>query len=285
MSEMLIDYARGVEKDIELQIGEALPQVFRRTYPVLEPGTQMLLAVSLLRFHQIDALPIGFERRDKKKHAVFGYSCLSKLLETRPQDYGNFLKLPCEEASLELSTVGDGESIGSLLKVFSRTKFGFAWAESERFGGFASLRDLLELYSQGVIDSDMKAEEVASPIFSLPKKTELRSVIKEMFDHRFRRIFVAGEKRLVTDRRIISFIFSTSRLNESSKKPESLLSARLADVETMEPLPVKSSLSISKAALSMQDASEECLVCEKGVITPWDLVMKPLAQKRLVIKK
>ena len=268
-----------------MQIGEALPQVFRRTYPVLEPATQMLLAVSLLRFHQIDALPIGFGRREKKKHAVFGYSCLSKLLETQPQDYGNFLRLPCEKASLELSTVDDEDSIESLLRVFSKTKFGFAWVESERLGGFASLRDLLELYGQGMIDTDMKAGDVASPIFSLPKDTGLRSVIKEMFDHRFRRIFVSGEKGLVTDRRIISFIFSTSRLKESSKKPESLLSATLGDVEKMEPVPVRAALSLPKAALSMKDASEDCLVCEKGVITPWDLLMKPLAQKRLIIKR
>ncbi|MFI5421179.1 MAG: hypothetical protein ACHQ1H_09465, partial [Nitrososphaerales archaeon] len=79
-----------------MKIEEALPQIFTRTYPVLEPKTQMLLAVSLLRFHQIDALPIGFKRTQKKRLAVFGYSCLKKLLETDPDNLGKFLELPCE---------------------------------------------------------------------------------------------------------------------------------------------------------------------------------------------
>src|SRR5579872_6567126 len=148
-----------------MQIGDALPQIFSRPSPVLEPGTQMLLAVSLLRFHQIDALPIGFKLRQKKRLAVFGYSCLRKLLETDPEDYGKFLEMPCEKASQVLSTILMTKDIKSLLRVFQRTKFGFAWVESEKSGGFASLRDLLSLYVQGLIKSEMTIGQVASPIF------------------------------------------------------------------------------------------------------------------------
>ena len=126
-----------------MKVGDALPNIFMRTTPVLEQGTQMLLAVSLLRFHQIDALPIGFKPKQKKKFAVFGFSCLSKLLETPPGLYGKFLELPCESASLELSSTDVNDSIEDLLRVFEMTKFGFAWVESEKLGGFASLRDVL----------------------------------------------------------------------------------------------------------------------------------------------
>jgi CBS domain-containing protein len=266
-----------------MKIGEALPNIFSRTYPVLEPKTQMLLAVSLLRFHQIDALPIGFKPGQKKKLAVFGYSCFSKLLETNPRDYGKFLELPCEVAALELSTVDVDASIEELLAVFRKTKFGFAWVESERLGGFASLRDLLQLYEKDLISTKMTVGQVASPIFSLPSETDLRQVIQEMFNHKFRRIFVSGEKSLITDRRILSYVFSTSRLKETSQKPRSLLDVKLGDLEKMEPLPVKAKSAIKSGALSMKDASEDCLVCEEGVITPWDLVMKPLIQGNLQI--
>ena len=57
----------------------------------------MMIVLSLLRFHEIDALPIGFNSRKKKKLAVFGYSCLSKLLDTEPKNYGKFLETPCEK--------------------------------------------------------------------------------------------------------------------------------------------------------------------------------------------
>lgn len=268
-----------------MKIGEALPNIFRRTTPVLEPGTQMLLAASLLRFHQIDALPIGFKPRQKKKYAVFGFSCLSKLQNTSPSKYSEFLELPCEDASLELSTVNVDDSIEGLLRVFEKTRFGFAWVESERLGGFASLRDVLELYSDSSIDTSMLVGQVASPIFSMQAESKLSEVLREMFNHRFRRIFVDGENSVITDRRMIGYLFSASRLTETTKNPETLLDARLGDIDKMEPIWVKKETTVKQAALSMKDAVEECLVCEDGVVTPWDLVMKPLKSGRLTIRQ
>jgi hypothetical protein len=106
-----------------------------------------------------------------------------------------------------------------------------------------------------------------------------------MFNHRFRRIFISGEKYLVTDRRIISYIFSSTRLSETTKNPESLLDARLGDLDKMEPIPITGKTKIKKAAASMKEAVEECLICEKGVVTPWDLVMKPILSNKLSIKQ
>ena len=129
-----------------MRIGQALPQIFKRSYPVILPGTDMLMAASLLRFHQIDALPFEFKVGHKKRSALFGYSCLSKLLKTEPSNYGNFLKLPAKKAALQLATIDVESDISDLLTLFQNTKFGFAWVESEKLGGFASLRDLLGLY-------------------------------------------------------------------------------------------------------------------------------------------
>ena len=131
----------------------------------------------------------------------------------------------------------------------------------------------------------MTVEQVASPIFSMPKDSTLKTVLQEMFDHRFRRMFVDGENSLITDRRIIGYIFSAARLTESTKKPETLLDAKLGDLERMEPIPISSQTNIKKAASSMKDAIEECLICDKGVVTPWDLVMKPFINGKLVIKQ
>jgi CBS domain-containing protein len=264
-----------------MQIGKALPQIFTRTTPVLETGTQMLLAVSLLRFHQIDALPIGFKPKQKKRLAVFGYSCLKKLLETEPEDYGRFLEMPCEKASQVLSTIPATTDIKSLLRVFQKTKFGFAWVESEKLGGFASLRDLLDLYVQGLAKSDMEIGQVASPIFSLSPETEIQDVLREMFKRRIRRVFVEGRKTLVTDRRIIGYIFGTARLEATAKNPKSLLDVRLGDVDSMVPYHVKNNTKIKEAALIAGKLIEVCLVCDEGVVTPWDLVMKPLALGKL----
>ena len=47
---------------------------------------------------------------------------------------------------------------------------------------------------------------------------------------------------------------------------------------------VKHEARIKDVALSMKTVKEETLVCEKGVVTPWDLVVKPLDNGKLDIK-
>lgn len=266
-----------------MKIEQALPQIFKRSYPVVQPNTEMVLALSLLRFHQIDALPIGFRPAQKKRLAVFGYSCLSKLLETDPEDYGHFLKLPARKASLELSMIGSDKEVSSLLQVFQRTKFGFAWVESERLGGFASLRDLIELYKDDTIETKLRLSDLASPIFSLPADTDIRTVLREMFARRIRRIFIEGTNSLVTDRRIIGHLFSSSRLEETSENPKMMLDVTIGDIEPLTPQKTRGTVTAKKGAKMMENQTEECLVCESGVITPWDLIMKPLAQGDLEI--
>jgi CBS domain-containing protein len=268
-----------------VRIGRALPEIFERSYPVILPNTDMLMAASLLRFHQIDALPFEFKMRQKKRSAVFGYSCLSTLLKTEPENYGNFLKLPAKKAALELATISVESGISDLLRLFQNTRFGFAWVESEKLGGFASLRDLLGLYSDSIIESNLKLKDLASPIFSLPKGTAVKKVLDEMFSRRIRRIFVDGKRSLITDRRIISHLFSPSRVEEASKDPKLLMEAKLGDIEFFEPPMVKGSFTVKKGASLMQNQTDECLLCEQGVLTPWDLIMKPLARGALRIKE
>ncbi len=268
-----------------MRIGDALPQVFRRSYPFVLPSTDILTAASLLRFHQIDALPIEFRPRQKTRLAVLGYSCLSKLLKTKPKDYENFMKLPARKAALELTSINVDREISDLLRIFQKTRFGFAWIESDRQGGFASLRDLLELYSRAVIHTDMKVSELASPIFSMPPETSIRTTLEEMFKRRIRRIFVKGRNSLVTDRRIIGYLFRPSFLEQVSENSRSLLDFSLGDLDAAKPIRVPSSQSAKRAARMVENQSEECLVCEKGVITPWDLIMKPLAHGALTIKE
>lgn len=268
-----------------MKISKAIPSIFQRVYPVLEPNTEMAVALSLLRFHEIDALPIGFKTGESRKLAIFGYSCLSKLLETKPKDYSKFLEMPCENTALELSTIDVEKELEALLRVFEKTKFGFAWVESSGLAGFASLRDLVDLYGNGIVDAKLTAKDVASPVFSLPKNTKIRPVLRDMFKRRIRRIFISGEKKFVTDRRIISYVFSASRLSIAAKKPQTLLDAKLGDLDLIKPVRVSDRASLKEAASSMTNSAENCLICSAGVITPWDLLMKPLLQGKLVIKK
>ena len=253
----------------------------------------MRFAVSLLRFHQIDALPIGSKRLEKKRYAVAGYATLSRLLETKPSQRGRFLDQPCESVALELSIISDSKDIESLIQVFESTKFGFAWVEGKsEVGGFAGLRDLLSLYENSILSTNLSVDDVASPIVSLPANSTLKQTIEEMFDRRIRRMFVADTDGVISDRKIIDYLFSTARLTQvqkniyvfsSAEEPETLLDAKLGDLDAIHPEEISSESSIKEAAMTMAGKIEECLICKKGVLTPWDLIMKPWLQGKLTI--
>jgi hypothetical protein len=266
-----------------MKIGEALPQVFDRSIPVLDPDTEIILAVSQLLFHKTDALPMEFRPRQRKRHAIFGYACLDELLRTPPDDYAKFLYSPCVKTAKELARSRAEDNIESFLHVFQESGFGFSWVDSKRASGFASVLDSLELFAKGLVDSVMTVGETASPIFSLPGETRIDDALQEMFDRKFRRVFVEGKNRLLTDRRIIGKVFSTERLPLASTNPKSFLDLKLNDIEAAEPLYFKENARIKEAAISIRKVDEETLICEKGV-TAWDLMIKPLEIGKLQIK-
>ena len=71
-------------EEVQLKIREALPHVFNRAYPVLDPKMPMLPAVSMLRFQQIDGLPLVIEGTLSGPRALHGYSLLKRLLALGP---------------------------------------------------------------------------------------------------------------------------------------------------------------------------------------------------------
>lgn len=270
-----------------MRIEAALPDIFKRTYPVLEKRTQLLLAASLLRFHQIDAIPIGFSKKQKTHQAVLGYSCLSELLKVKSNSYKDFLEQPCENAAQELATISADKDVEELLKLFDSTKFGFAMVEGKyELGALVSLRDLLGLYIKGYMNSSLTLNHIASPIVSMPSDATLREVLEEMFTRRFRRIFVDGKKmdQVITDRRIISYVFSSSRLEEIAKSSRDILDTPVNKIETMKPASLPINTKLKDAAETMRSEIEECLICEKGVVTPWDMIVKPWKMNKLTLK-
>ena len=147
------------------------------------------------------------------------------------------------------------------------------------------LRDLLGLYANGVLSCGLTIGKVASPIFTMPGKATLKDTMREMFDRRFRRIFVAGSHVVISDRQVIGYIFSTTKLNEIAGAPKTMLDATLDRFERLESKKASASMSIKAAASLMKDQIEECLICEKGVVTPWDLIMKPFEANQVKIMK
>lgn len=221
---------------------------------------------------------------EKRRRAVYGYSSLARLLRMSPKSFARFLGQPCVTISDVLATVDATDGLKKLFRTFERTRFGFAWVQDrDNPGGFVGLDDVLGLYETGAIHSKLSVGDVASPMFSIPAATTLRVALSMMFARRFRRLFFSGESGFISDRTIIERIFSPAVLQSYSKGSGDILQTPASEAPRLQPKSVSSELTIARGARELHEKRGQCLVCEKGVVTPWDLVMKPWLSKALDI--
>lgn len=267
-----------------MRVRDALPHVFTRAYPVLDPKMPMLPAVSMLRFQQIDGLPLVVEGSTGRPRALHGYSLLKKLLALGQGGFWKFIERPCEDAAQSIGTVSAEAEIESLFEVFLKERFGFAWiSESAGTGVPVSLADVLELYKTGILESELQVKDVASPAFTLPGMTPLRKALLFMFSHRFRRVFLSDGVSFISDRSIVSHIFSPAVLHELAGNPDGLLDRPIAEIERRRPKRVPGRTTLKAAAGSLGGDIGQCLTSRGSVITPWDIVMKPWTEKKLLV--
>jgi hypothetical protein len=268
-----------------LKIRDALPHVFNRAYPVLDPKMPMLPAVSMLRFQQIDGLPLIVSAATARPRALHGYSLLKRLLALEQGGFWSFIEKPCEDAAQSIGTVSAQDDLERLFEVFLKERFGFAWiSETEKTGVPVSLADILELYKTGAIESDLQVKDVASPVFALPGMTPLRKTLLFMFSHRFRRVFLSGGLAFISDRSIISHLFSPAVIHDLAANPDTLLEMPIAEIEKSKPRRVPGRTTLTAAANTLSGDIGQCLTSRGTVITPWDIIMKPWVAKKLRIK-
>jgi len=244
--------------------------------------------MSLLRFHEIDALPLAFDLDASKTihRAVYGFSSLARLLLLKPNEFASFLRKPCEIASETLASVSANKKVSNLLDTYGRTKFGFARVEDKNnVGGLVGLPEVLGLYETGAISSDLAVKQVGSKLVSTEGGTSIRKALKLMFERRYRRMFISGGKEFVSDRAMIGHVFSPAVLSAIAHGTDDVLAAPISEVDKMVAKEVRPDAKLAEAARALKaEKAGQCLVYDGAVVTPWDLVMKPYAGKALNIK-
>ena len=265
-----------------MRISQALPRLFERAYPAIYPNTPMVSVLPLLRFHEIDALPLSFDSV-KKQRGIFGYTSLARILSLGPRRFPAFLNQPCEEVSEPLATVRADQQLSRLRGEFQRTRFGFARVtEKKRVGGLASLDDVLGLYEDGVVSCRMKAEEVSSKAFMMPSSSTVRDVLEEMFARRIRRVFVGRRRDFDWDRSIIEHLFSPAVIAQVAQEPSrDFLDVPVSVIPPTEAIQGDPDQTLKEAAARLTSERGECLVFDGRVVTPWDIVMRPWEAKKL----
>jgi predicted transcriptional regulator len=249
----------------------------RRRLVKVQASASVVDAMALMRKNNFEQLII--DPIDHERPLVFsGYSVISKLLDTSPSDYAGFLKSPCLLYCLSSGTIGKDSDLPSLLHVFESTTFGYSMVhdETNHICSKVSVADLLPLYGEGLLSSDLAIDDVASaPVFSMSIGSKIVSCMREMESRKFRRVRIASGVSVVSDKEILSYLFNENRLESVSRAPQHLLDGTLEDLDAVHGEWIDGKENISKAASYMSDYRHQFLLTDRGIVTPWDLIIKP----------
>jgi CBS domain-containing protein len=171
--------------------------------------------------------------------------------------------------------------IEDLIATFYERRFGFAYVKKGsgiQPSGFADLRDVVGLYDKSMIKTDLLVGDVASyPLIRMPGDSSMKEALDMMLRKNVRRMVVSGTNGVISDREIIDHIVTAYRPGENSSN---LLDAKLRDLKSVIPSSVELGLPLGRAAhIVYEDCG--CLLCGDGIVTPWDLVVKPWLQDKL----
>lgn len=216
---------------------------------------------------------------DNERPLVFsGYSVVSRLVDIKPSDYGPFLVSPCLLYCLSAGTVYKESDLLSLFHVFESTTFGFSMIhdEANRIMGKITLSDLIPLFETGLLSSNLLVEDVASgPVYSMSKGSRVIDCLREMESRKYRKVKITGTTMVVSDRLIFSHVFDEERLQRISKTPQHLLDDTLEDLEPVQGTWISGKKKISEAAKLLTNTDQGFLLVDEGIVTPWDLIIKP----------
>ncbi len=255
---------------------ELFEDVFKRTTPSITADSSILIAGSVLGFHGIDGLSV-IRKKAYTDEVVFGCNVLTGLVHAFPSNVRSYVMSKCGSISMRLPIIRHNATLSDLLSRFIETKFGLAFVHKAG-GALISLSDLLQLYDKGLIDTELRCKDVASPPFRLQNDATLKETLQEMIRRRIRRIFVNNSNAFISDRTAIDYIFSPEGIQVLR---DELYTTKIHAIRTMEAIPVTGTLPIKEGARLLLRDKGKCLLCETGVVTPWDCIVKPFQMNAL----
>jgi len=255
---------------------ELFGDIFKRSTPSITADSSILIAASVLGFHGIDGLSV-IRNKAHTDEVVFGCNILTGLVQAFPTKVRSYIMSKCGSIAMRLPVISYNTTLSDLLSRFIETKFGLAFVHKAG-GALISLPDLLQLYEKGLIDTELMCKDVASPPFRLQNDATLKETLEEMIRRRIRRVFVNNSNAFISDRTAIDYIFSPEGIQVLR---DELYTTRIHEIRTMDATPIAGYLPLKEGARLLLRDKGKCLLCETGLVTPWDCVVKPFQMNAL----
>jgi len=275
-------------------ISTLMPQLFLKMRPTFDGNSSLMAAGSMFVMNDVYILPLvsGLQPSSTAdfRHALYGaigsYSLLKKIAETSPKDYGKLLWTPARECLVLIGSCEFDDPLDELLQVFEFT--GFGNARINHFARFTliTLADIVDLVRQGTLETGMPATAVGSPALRISADAPLKEAIDRMLAQGVRRLFIEGKRpTFVSDRSIISFMFSGARIPLVKENPAVWIDAKVSDTRLQHAPVMTAGGTLAEAATIIGPNPDACVLTDNDkVVSRWDIVMKPWKARDLLPK-
>ncbi len=176
-----------------------------------------------------------------------------------------------------MPSLESNQSIRDLLLLFQGERFGFAAVTRKDMFSMAELYDVLGLFKEGRLKTELRVADVATMPISVTRDATIRDSISLMLERRVRRLFIQGTGSFVSDREIISYLFSPRKLQETKDNQATMLSGKVIEARPVEALRIEADLPLAEAAQLVTQTQGGTLTCRNGIASTWDIIMKPFA--------
>ncbi len=261
-------------------IREVWPADPTASLPEVRDDMPSVISGILLQDPSVDALSV---RDGTALGLTGGYDLLAKVVET--SDLHRFLLGRISNIQRISSPVPADAPLAALLERYESTAFGHALVAFQPKPRIVSVVDVVRLYRQGKLDSGLRLRDVATrPLPAVPRSMPLSEAARIMVEHRVRRLEVLGEPRsMITDRSLIRVLFSAEMLEWARRHSGQLPSLTVGALELRPVIELDAEMRIPTATWKFDPDVGDAISCSAGLVTPWDLVMKPFVRGDLTL--
>jgi predicted transcriptional regulator len=261
---------------IDVPIADLVPQIFKRPYlSVLANSTLMQIAPFMAIGPQIYTDGLVVLEGEKPIGKIGSKQILLTIINSK---YPDWLRKTASEImdSSQISIEMDSP-LSSAVNIFNQSSIAFIpITKSGLIVASLSVRDLFPVIIRSSVHIIVK--DVASQLMISPKGTSLKTALNVMFEKKMRNIIVKSDNGygIINDRTILEFLFS-----ENGRKivNTSNVGIQGIEIDLLDKLPVNrisENTTINEAAKLLMDTSIACLLVNKTIVTPWDIVMKTI---------
>jgi predicted transcriptional regulator len=268
--------ARWLTRAVDAAIRDVVPQIFKRPYlSVLPNATLMQIAPFMAIGPQIYVDGLVVLEGEKPIGKIGSKQILLTIINSK---YPDWLKKTALQIMDNTDIYLEMDSpLSKVIDIFNETSIAFIpITKSGLIAASLSIRDLLPVIRTSTFD--VKLKDIASPISISPKGTSLKVALNMMFQNKIRNIIVGSNNGygIINDRKILEFLFSENGrkiMNTNS------LGIQAIAIDLLDRLPAKfvsDNTTVSRAAELLMDIHTPCLLLNKSIVTPWDIVMKTI---------